>query len=93
MGMNLFMLLLWGHKGKWVEVQIRTERMDEIANRGFASHYRYKDIATFENELETWIERIRDHLKNPDADAFEFLDDFKLNLYGTDINVFTPKEI
>lgn len=80
-----------GPQGKWVEVQIRTERMDEIANRGFASHYRYKDIATFENELETWIERIRDHLKNPDADAFEFLDDFKLNLYGTDINVFTPK--
>jgi GTP pyrophosphokinase len=80
-----------GPQGKWVEVQIRTERMDEIANRGFASHYRYKDITTFENELETWIERIRDHLRNPDADAFEFLDDFKLNLYGTDINVFTPK--
>ncbi len=80
-----------GPQGKWVEVQIRTERMDEIANRGFASHYRYKDISTFENELETWIERIRDHLKSPDADAFEFLDDFKLNLYGTDINVFTPK--
>jgi len=80
-----------GPQGKWVEVQIRTERMDEIANRGFASHYRYKDITTFENELETWIERIRDHLRNPDSDAFEFLDDFKLNLYGTDINVFTPK--
>ena len=80
-----------GPQGKWVEVQIRTERMDEIANRGFASHSRYKDISTYENELETWIERIRDHLKNPDSDAFEFLDDFKLNLYGTDINVFTPK--
>lgn len=80
-----------GPQGKWVEVQIRTERMDEIANRGFASHYRYKDISTFENELETWIERIREHLKNPDSDAFEFLDDFKLNLYGSDINVFTPK--
>ena len=80
-----------GPQGKWVEVQIRTERMDEIANRGFASHYRYKDISTFENELETWIERIRDHLKNPDTDAFEFLDDFKLDLYGSDINVFTPK--
>ena len=80
-----------GPQGKWVEVQIRTERMDEIANRGFASHYRYKDITTFENELETWIERIRDHLKSPDTDAFEFLDDFKFDLYGTDINVFTPK--
>jgi GTP pyrophosphokinase len=80
-----------GPQGKWVEVQIRTERMDEIADRGFAAHYRYKDISTYESELETWIERIRDHLKNSDSDAFEFLDEFKLNLYGTEINVFTPK--
>ena len=80
-----------GPQGKWVEVQIRTDRMDEIANRGFASHHRYKDITTFEHELETWIERIRDQLKNPDSDAFEFLDDFKLNLVSADFNVFTPK--
>lgn len=80
-----------GPEGKWVEVQIRTQRMDEIADRGFAAHYRYKDISTYESELETWLERIRDVLKNPDSDAFEFLDDFKLNLYGTEINVFTPK--
>ncbi len=80
-----------GPEGKWVEVQIRTERMDEIASRGFAAHYRYKDISTYEKELETWLERIRDVLQNPDTDAFEFLDDFKLNLYGTEINVFTPK--
>ncbi len=80
-----------GPQGKWVEVQIRTERMDEIAERGFAAHYRYKDISTYESELEHWIERIRDHLKNPESDAFEFLDDFKLNLYSTEINLFTPK--
>ncbi|MDB4584881.1 RelA/SpoT family protein, partial [Draconibacterium sp.] len=80
-----------GPQGKWVEVQIRTERMDEIADRGFASHYRYKDISSYERELETWLERIREVLKNTDIDAFEFLDDFKLNLYGSDINVFTPK--
>ena len=80
-----------GPQGKWVEVQIRTERMDEIANRGFASHYRYKDISTYENELETWLEQIKVVLTNQDIDAFEFLDDFKLNLYGSDINVFTPK--
>jgi len=80
-----------GPQGKWVEVQIRTERMDEIANRGFAAHFRYKDISKYESELETWLERIRDVLKNPDTDAFEFLDDFTLNLYGTEINVFTPK--
>jgi len=80
-----------GPQGKWVEVQIRTERMDEIAERGFAAHYRYKDISTYEAELETWIEKIRDHLQNPESDAFEFLDDFKLNLYANEINVFTPK--
>ncbi len=80
-----------GPQGKWVEVQIRTERMDEIAERGFAAHYRYKDISTYESELDTWIERIREHLQNPESDAFEFLDDFKLNLYSTEINVFTPK--
>jgi GTP diphosphokinase / guanosine-3',5'-bis(diphosphate) 3'-diphosphatase len=65
--------------------------MDEVAEHGFAAHYRYKDISTFENELETWIERIREHLRTPDSDAFEFLDDFKLNLYATEINLFTPK--
>ena len=80
-----------GPQGKWVEVQIRTERMDEIAEHGFAAHYRYKDISTFENELDTWIERIREHLSSPDSDAFEFLDDFKLNLYASEINLFTPK--
>ncbi len=79
-----------GPQGKWVEVQIRTERMDEVAEHGFAAHYRYKDISTFENELDTWIDRIREQLKSPDSDAFEFLDDFKLNLYSTEINVFTP---
>src|SRR5690606_7043961 len=51
----------------------------------------YKDISTFENELDTWIERIREHLRSPDSDAFEFLDDFKLNLYASEINLFTPK--
>lgn len=80
-----------GPQGKWVEVQIRTERMDEVAEHGFAAHYRYKDISTFENELETWIGRIREHLRAPDSDAFEFLDDFKLNLYATEIHLFTPK--
>jgi GTP diphosphokinase / guanosine-3',5'-bis(diphosphate) 3'-diphosphatase len=80
-----------GPQGKWVEVQIRTERMDEVAEHGFAAHYRYKDISTFENELETWIERIREHLRRLIPMHFEFLDDFKLNLYATEINLFTPK--
>ena len=90
-GYEALHVTVMGTQGKWVEVQIRTERMDEIASRGFAAHYRYKDIKTYETELETWLERIRDVLRNPNTDAFEFLDDFKLNLYGTEINVFTPK--
>jgi GTP pyrophosphokinase len=80
-----------GPQGKWVEVQIRTERMDEIAEHGFAAHYRYKDISVYEAELENWIEKIREHLQSPESDAFEFLNDFKLNLYDNEINVYTPK--
>lgn len=80
-----------GPHGNWVEVQIRTDRMDDIAEHGFAAHYRYKDIRTFENELDPWIEQIRELLQSEDSDAFEFLDDFKLNLFTTEINVFTPK--
>ncbi len=80
-----------GPEGKWVEVQIRTDRMDDVAEHGFAAHYRYKDIRNYENELDPWIERIRELLQSTDADAFEFLDDFKLNLFSSEINVFTPK--
>lgn len=80
-----------GPRGNWVEVQIRTDRMDDIAEHGFAAHYRYKDIRTFENELDPWIEQIRELLQSENSDAFEFLDDFKLNLYAREISVFTPK--
>lgn len=80
-----------GHQGKWVEVQIRTERMDQVAEYGFAAHYKYKDNALHENELDKWIERIRDHLSELENDAFEFLDEFKLNLFESEIVVFTPK--
>ena len=80
-----------GPQGHWVEIQIRTDRMDDVAEHGFAAHYRYKDIRNFENELDPWIERIRELLQSPDSDAFEFLDDFKLNLFSSEINVFTPK--
>lgn len=80
-----------GPQGMWVEVQIRTDRMDDVADHGFAAHYRYKDIRNFENELDPWIEQIRELLQSTDADAFEFLDEFKLNLFSSEINVFTPK--
>ncbi len=81
-----------GPDGNWVEVQIRTERMDEIAERGYAAHWKYKDIDGFEkSQLEVWMERVRSSLSNPDVDALSFLDEFKLNLYATDLFAFTPK--
>ncbi len=80
-----------GHGGKWVEVQIRTERMDQIAEYGLAAHYKYKDIEQQENELDKWIAGVRDQLRSTDADSYEFLDEFKLNLFTSEISVFTPK--
>lgn len=80
-----------GPNGKWVEVQIRSQRMDEIAERGFAAHWKYKGEKTNENELDKWIKKIRDMLENPNSDALEFLDEFKMNLFSAEIMVFTPK--
>jgi len=76
--------------GKWVEVQIRTERMDEIAEMGYAAHWKYKESAS-ENALDDWIKRIRETLKNPNPSALDFIDEFKLNLFSKEIFVFTPK--
>jgi GTP pyrophosphokinase len=80
-----------GPNGKWMEIQIRSERMDEIAERGFAAHWKYKDKTSPESELDKWIKRIRETLESPTGDALEFLDDFKLNLFSSEIMVFTPK--
>jgi guanosine-3',5'-bis(diphosphate) 3'-pyrophosphohydrolase len=80
-----------GLNGKWMEVQIRSKRMDEIAERGFAAHWKYKDETSPETELDKWIKRIRETLETPSVDALEFLDDFKLNLFSSEIMVFTPK--
>lgn len=78
--------------GKWVEVQIRTRRMDEIAERGYAAHWMYKESSgVTEGGLETWLTKIRELLENPTPDAIEFMDDFKLNLFSEEIFVFTPK--
>jgi GTP pyrophosphokinase len=79
-----------GPDGKWVEVQIRTERMDEIAEKGYAAHWKYKSSAA-ETALDEWIQKIRELLENPESNALDFLDDFKLNLFSEDIFVFTPK--
>ncbi|MDA3880946.1 MAG: RelA/SpoT family protein [Prolixibacteraceae bacterium] len=91
-GYEALHVTVMGPEGKWVEVQIRSERMDEIAERGFAAHWKYKESgAANENELDKWIERIKETLQNPESDALEFLDDFKLNLFSSEIVVFTPK--
>ncbi|PLX18514.1 MAG: GTP pyrophosphokinase [Marinilabiliales bacterium] len=80
-----------GPNGKWVEVQIRSQRMDEIAERGFAAHWKYKGEKTNESELDKWIKKIREMLENPNSDALEFLDEFKMNLFSAEIMVFTQK--
>ncbi len=84
-----------GPEGKWVEVQIRSERMDEIAERGFAAHWKYKagsdDAADKETQFDEWLKRIRHMLESADENALDFLDDFKLNLFADEIFVFTPK--
>ena len=79
-----------GVRGRWVEVQIRTERMDEIAEKGFAAHWKYKE-GSADSALDDWLKRIRELLKNPESNALDFLDDFKLNLFSKEIYVFTPK--
>ncbi|MFA6260753.1 MAG: RelA/SpoT family protein [Bacteroidia bacterium] len=83
-----------GPKGQWVEVQIRSERMDAIAEKGFAAHWKYKDKDAQPNAdqmLEDWIAKVREILESTDQNALDFLDDFKLNLYSEEIFVFTPK--
>ncbi|MFL5752660.1 MAG: RelA/SpoT family protein [Bacteroidia bacterium] len=81
-----------GPEGKWVEVQIRTVRMDELAEKGYAAHWKYKDAAVErENQLEEWIRKIREMLESPEENALDFIDDFKLNLFAEEIFAFTPK--
>jgi guanosine-3',5'-bis(diphosphate) 3'-pyrophosphohydrolase len=79
-----------GKEGRWVEVQIRTSRMNEIAEKGFAAHWKYKNLES-EQGLEEWLKKVREILEVPEHDAVEFIDDFKLSLYSKEIFVFTPK--
>ncbi|HLU86449.1 MAG TPA: bifunctional (p)ppGpp synthetase/guanosine-3',5'-bis(diphosphate) 3'-pyrophosphohydrolase [Taishania sp.] len=78
-------------QGKWVEVQIRTKRMDEIAEKGLAAHYKYKESKKDDTKFDRWIAEIRSLLENPDINAMEFVNEFKLNLFNDEIYVFTPK--
>jgi guanosine-3',5'-bis(diphosphate) 3'-pyrophosphohydrolase len=90
-GYEALHLTVMGPEGKWVEVQVRSKRMDEIAERGYAAHWKYKGDASQESELDKWIKKIRLMLENPLADPIEFLDEFKMNLFSSEIMVFTPK--
>ncbi|MGB5384459.1 MAG: TGS domain-containing protein, partial [Lutimonas sp.] len=80
-----------GQEGKWVEVQIRSERMDEIAEKGYAAHFKYKHGSVNESGLESWLNRLKETLENPEANAVDFVEQFKLNLYSKEIYVFTPQ--
>jgi guanosine-3',5'-bis(diphosphate) 3'-pyrophosphohydrolase len=90
-GYEALHVTVMGPDGKWVEVQIRSKRMDEIAERGYASHWKYKGDESQESELDKWIKKIRLMLENPLEDPVEFLDEFKMNLFSSEIIVFTPK--
>ncbi len=79
-----------GPRGQWVEVQIRTNRMNEIAEKGFAAHWKYKESSS-DSGLDQWIQKVRELLRNPDGNALDFLDDFKMNLFSDEIFIFTPK--
>ncbi len=91
-GYEALHLTVMGPEGRWVEVQIRSQRMDDIAERGFAAHWKYKgDISQTENELDKWLKHIREMLANPMSDPLTFLDEFKMSLFSSEIMVFTPK--
>jgi GTP pyrophosphokinase len=90
-GYEALHVTVMGPEGKWVEVQIRSKRMDEIAERGYAAHWKYKGEGEQESELDKWLKKIRLMLENPLEDPIEFLDEFKMNLFSSEIMVFTPK--
>lgn len=90
-GYEALHVTVMGPEGKWVEVQIRSKRMDEIAERGYAAHWKYKGDESKESELDKWLKKIRYMLENPLEDPIEFLDEFKMNLFSSEIMVFTPK--
>lgn len=89
-GYEALHITVMGPKGRWVEVQIRSERMNEIAEKGYAAHYKYKQVGEKEDSLEDWINKLQEALENPETNAVDFVEQFKLNLYSKEIFVFTP---
>lgn len=91
-GYQALHLTVMGPNGKWIEIQIRSRRMDDIAEKGFAAHWKYKENRIEEdNELDKWIKTIQEILSNPNPNAIDFLDTVKMNLFSSEIFVFTPK--
>lgn len=90
-GYEALHITVMGPKGRWVEVQIRSERMNEIAEKGYAAHYKYKQGADDEGGLDEWLVKLQEALENQETNAVDFIEQFKLNLYAKEIFVFTPK--
>ncbi|NER15996.1 RelA/SpoT family protein [Spongiivirga citrea] len=90
-GYEALHITVMGPKGRWVEVQIRSERMHEIAEKGYAAHFKYKQGAQNEQGLDEWLNRLQEALEDPESNAVDFVEEFKLNLYAKEIFVFTPK--
>ncbi|ULB35904.1 MULTISPECIES: RelA/SpoT family protein [Proteiniphilum] len=91
-GYQALHLTVMGPDGKWIEIQIRSRRMDDIAEKGFAAHWKYKENRIEEdNELDKWLKTIQEILANPNPNAIDFLDTVKMNLFSSEIFVFTPK--
>lgn len=76
--------------GKWVEVQIRSKRMNEIAEKGYAAHWKYKDNTSLTSGLENWLTKITEMLKSPDLNTLDFLENFKMTFFGRDLRIY-PK--
>lgn len=90
-GYEALHITVMGPKGRWVEVQIRSERMNEIAEKGYAAHYKYKQGSSQEDGLEEWVNKLQEALENSEVNAVDFVEQFKLNLYSKEIFVFTPQ--
>ena len=90
-GYEALHITVMGPQGRWVEVQIRSERMNEIAEKGYAAHYKYKTKEKEDIGLEDWLNKLQESLENSEVNAVDFVEDFKLNLYAKEIFVFSPK--
>lgn len=90
-GYEALHVTVMGPDGKWMEVQIRSKRMDDFAKKGFAARWKYQDETQRNHELDKWLKKIKEHLDTPKGDPVEFVDEFRMNLFSSEIFVFTPK--